>query len=143
MTRKGQRGRRSERGFTLIELLVVLVILVLIGGLVGPQVLKYLGGARSDTAGLQMDNIASALDLYRLDNGRYPTEQEGLQALIAAPSNARRWDGPYLRGGDVPLDPWDRAYVYSGDGTAYSLSSLGADGAEGGDGENQDIVRSN
>lgn len=143
MRRRGQRERQSERGFTLIELLVVLVILVLIGGLVGPQVLKYLGGARSDTAGLQMDNIASALDLYRLDNGRYPTEQEGLQALIAAPADARRWDGPYLRGGDVPLDPWDRAYVYSGDGASFRLSTLGADGAEGGDGENQDIIRTN
>ena len=88
MRAREQRERRSERGFTLIELLVVLVILVLIGGLVGPQVLSYLGGARSDTAGLQMDNIASALDLYRLDNGRSPTEQEGLQALIAAPADA-------------------------------------------------------
>lgn len=143
MARKRQSGRRSDRGFTLIELLVVLVILVLIGGLVGPQVLSYLGGARSDTAGLQMDNIASALDLYRLDNGRYPTGQEGLQALIAAPADARRWDGPYLRGGEVPVDPWDRAYVYTGDGAGFSLSTLGADGIEGGDGENQDIVRTN
>ena len=143
MSPRGRRERQSERGFTLIELLVVLVILVLIGGLVGPQVLSYLGGARSDTAGLQMDNIASALDLYRLDNGRYPTEQEGLQALIAAPADARRWDGPYLRGGEVPVDPWDRAYVYSGDGDGFSLSTLGADGAEGGDGENQDITRTN
>ena len=143
MARKRQPGRRSERGFTLIELLVVLVILVLIGGLVGPQVLKYLGGARSDTAGLQMDNIASALDLYRLDNGRYPTGQEGLQALVTAPADARRWDGPYLRGGEVPVDPWDRAYVYTSDGAGFSLSTLGANGIEGGDGENQDIVRTN
>ncbi len=138
-----QHGRPAEGGFTLIELLVVLVILVLIGGLVGPQVLKYLGGARSDTAGLQMENIASALDLYRLDNGRYPTGQEGLRALIAAPADARRWDGPYLRGDAVPRDPWDRAYVYAGDGAGYSLSTLGADGAEGGDGENRDITRTN
>ena len=143
MARRGQRGRQSERGFTLIELLVVLVILVLVGSLVAPPVLRYLSGARSDTAGLQMQLIGSALDHYRLDNGRYPTEQEGLQALVAAPADARRWNGPYLQGGEVPLDPWERAYVYSGDGASFILSTLGADGAEGGDGENQDIVRTN
>ena len=133
---------RRVRGFTLIELLVVLVILGLLAGLVGPQVMKYLGGANTKTAKLQIEDFSTALDAFRLDMGRYPTTNEGLQTLVIQPSGANRWNGPYLRKNTVPKDPWGNDYQYRAPGQhgAFDLYSLGADGAEGGDGENQDVV---
>lgn len=130
------------RGFTLIELLVVLVILGLLAGLVGPQVMKYLSSANTDTARLQVENLNTALDAYRLEVGRYPSTTEGLLALIQAPPGANRWNGPYLKKSLVPKDPWgnDYHYVAPGQHGPYDLYSLGADNAEGGDGENQDIL---
>ena len=136
------RFRRS-RGFTLIELLVVLVILGLLAGLVGPQVMKYLGGANTKTAKLQIEDFSTALDAFRLDMGRYPNTAEGLNALIAAPGSASRWNGPYLRKNIIPKDPWGHDYQYRAPGQhggAFDLYSLGADNAEGGDGEHQDVV---
>jgi len=135
--------RRRARGFTLIELLVVLTILALIGGIVGTQVLKYVGTAKSETAKLQINQIGSALDLYRLDVGRYPTQQEGLKALVERPANAARWNGPYLKGGQLPTDPWDRAYIYrvpGAGGRDFDVLSLGADGQSGGAGEASDLA---
>lgn len=140
--RHQDRFRRS-RGFTLIELLVVLVILGLLAGLVGPQVMKYLGGANTKTAKLQIEDFSTALDAFRLDMGRYPNTAEGLNALIAAPGSASRWNGPYLRKNIIPKDPWGHDYQYRAPGQhggAFDLYSLGADNAEGGDGENQDVV---
>lgn len=136
------RYPRAAGGFTLIELLVVLVILGLLAGLVGPQVMKYLGGAKSDTARLQIEDMGAALDLYRLEVGRYPTGQEGLQALVEKPPGVDRWNGPYLRKKKVPKDPWGREYQYEqpGEHGQYDLYSLGADGSPGGEGENADIV---
>jgi len=136
------RYPRVAGGFTLIELLVVLVILGLLAGLVGPQVMKYLGGAKSDTARLQIEDMGAALDLYRLEVGRYPTGQEGLQALVEQPPGVDRWNGPYLRKKKVPKDPWGREYQYEqpGEHGQYDLYSLGADGSPGGEGENADIV---
>jgi general secretion pathway protein G len=137
------RRRASEAGFTLIELLVVLAILGLLAGLVAPRVLDYFGRAKSDTARLQIENIAAALDLFRLDVGRYPSTQEGVQALVVSPGGLPGWHGPYLKGASAPVDPWGRPFVYrlpGGEGRAYDLISLGADGAPGGDGENRDIV---
>ena len=131
------------RGFTLIELLVVLVILGLLAGLVGPQVMKYLGGANTKTAKLQIEDFSTALDALRLDMGRYPTTAEGLQALVAQPAGATRWNGPYLRKNIIPKDPWGNDYQYRSPGQhggAFDLYALGADNAEGGDGENQDVV---
>jgi len=136
--------RRASRGFTLIELLVVLVILGLIIGIVAPRAVDLLSGAKSDVARIQVESLSSALDLFRLDVGRYPTTQEGLAALVAAPSNAPGWGGPYLDSEDVPLDPWSRPYVYQvpgQGGRAYRLLSLGADGQPGGEGEDADIAR--
>lgn len=141
-----RRPRRASAGFTLIELLVVLVILGLLLGLVGPQVLGYLGTAKSDTASLQIKNLAATLDLFRLDIGRYPTQEEGLAALAAQPKGTEStngWNGPYVKGGAVPQDPWQRAYIYrfpGEHGQPYDLFSLGADGREGGEDENQDIT---
>ncbi|CAB1274395.1 type II secretion system major pseudopilin GspG [Candidatus Nitrosacidococcus tergens] len=131
-----------NKGFTLIELLVVLVILGLLAGLVGPQVMKYLGGAKSDSTRLQIENIASVLDLYRLDVGHYPSTSEGLQALIEAPAGAKNWDGPYLKKKQVPKDSWGNDYHYRSPGEhgPFDIYSLGADGVEGGERENQDIV---
>ena len=140
---KRQNRLRRSRGFTLIELLVVLVILGLLAGLVGPQVMKYLGGANTKTAKLQIEDFSTALDAFRLDMGRYPNTAEGLNALIAAPGGASRWNGPYLRKNIIPTDPWGHDYQYRAPGQhggAFDLYSLGADNAEGGDGENQDGV---
>jgi general secretion pathway protein G len=137
-----RRRFRREQGFTLIELLVVLAILGLLIGLVAPQVMKYLGRARSDAARIEIQNIAAALDLYRLDMQHYPSQQDGLQALVQTPSGTTGWNGPYLRQTKLPVDPWGRPYVYKipGEHGEYDLYTLGADNAPGGTGENQDVT---
>jgi general secretion pathway protein G len=137
-----QTQKHPECGFTLIELLVVLVILGLLAGLVGPQVLRHLGGAKSDTAQLQISELGAGLDLFHLEVGRYPSSSEGLQALVEAPSSASNWHGPYLKKSTLPKDPWGNEYIYHfpGDHGPYDLYSYGADNAEGGEGDNKDIV---
>lgn len=139
MERK-QLGKRQQ-GFTLIELLVVLVILGLLASLAGPKVISYLGGAKSDTARLQIEEFGATLDLYKLETGRYPSSQEGLQALVQQPSGAAGWNGPYLKKKSIPKDPWGNEYRYVSPGQhgSYDISSLGSDNKEGGDGENRDI----
>jgi len=132
----------QKRGFTLIELLVVLVILGLLAGLVGPRVLSYLGGAKSDTARLQIGEFGAGLDLFYLEIGRYPTTDEGLIALIEQPSDLTNWHGPYLKKRSIPKDPWGNDYIYEspGENGPYDLYSFGMDGTEGGEGDNKDIV---
>lgn len=141
---RGKYGtaRQGEGGFTLIELLVVLAILGLLVALVTPQMLKYLGKAKTDAARIDLHNIESALDLYRLDMSRYPTQQEGLSVLVAPPSGSTSWSGPYLKQRQAPLDPWRQPYVYRipGEHGEYDLYTLGADNAPGGTGENQDVT---
>ena len=142
---KGARPLFRDAGFTLLELLVVLAILALLAGVATPAVIGYLGKAKSDTAQLQIGIFEEALDRYRLDAGGYPTQQQGLDALLTRPAEARRWSGPYLKGAKAPLDPWGRPYVYRTPGTGgrdYDLYSLGADGVEGGEGEDADVGRS-
>jgi len=131
-----------ENGFTLIELLVVLVILGLLAGLVGPQVLRYLGGAKSDTARLQIEELGAGLDLYHLETGRYPTTEEGLSALVEQPAGISNWNGPYLKKKTVPGDPWGNEYHYRspGENGMYDLYSLGQDNMEAGEGDAADIV---
>jgi general secretion pathway protein G len=133
---------RGSRGFTLIELLVVLAILGLLAGLVGPQLIKHLGESKSKAARLQIEELASSLDMYRLDVGRYPTSDEGLNALIEAPGTAKVWNGPYLRKKKMPLDPWNNPYHYVSPGQhgKFDLWTLGADNGEGGDGEDVDVT---
>lgn len=139
--RKTRIGPRSD-GFTLIELLVVLVILGLLAGVVAPNVIKYLGQAKSDTAKVQIESLDHALEQFYLDVGRYPSNEEGLNALISAPNQSGNWHGPYLKKG-VPNDPWGHPYFYRAPGQIshgpYDLYSLGRDGQEGGNGEDADI----
>lgn len=133
--------RNKQTGFTLIELLVVLVILGLLAGLVGPRVMKYVGGAKSDTARLQIEDIGAALDMFYLDNSRYPNSNEGLQALTSQPAGLDNWNGPYLKKKTVPSDPWGNPfnYIMPGQNGEYDLFSLGADNAPGGERDNKDI----
>ncbi len=132
----------KQQGFTLLELLVVLVILGLLASLVGPQVLRHVGSSKSQTAALQISELGAALDLYRLEVGRYPNNNEGLDALIKKPSGVSNWNGPYLKKQLVRLDPWGNEYVYEYPGKHgdYDLFSLGADARAGGEGENRDVV---
>jgi general secretion pathway protein G len=129
-------------GYTLIELLVVLTIISLIVGLVGPRVLNYLGESRAKTAKLQIENFGSALDLFYMDTGRYPTTAEGLGALVQRPSDVEMWNGPYIKGSRVPPDPWGNNYLYRSPVNhmpPYEIVSLGSDGHEGGTGTAADI----
>ncbi len=137
-----QGCRRHEAGFTLLELLVVLVILALISAFAAPRVLKYLGGARTDAAKIQIENLINNFELYKLEVGTYPSEQDGIEALLEAPNDAERWNGPYVRKRDNILDPWGQLYGYRfpGDYGDFDLYSLGADGIEGGEGEDADIT---
>jgi general secretion pathway protein G len=136
-----RRRRRAQAGFTLVEILVVITIIGLIMALVGPRVLNYLSESKAKAAKIQIESFASALDLYYLDLGRYPTSNEGLAALTQS-NNAPGWNGPYLRGGVVPNDPWGHGYVYRAPGqrAPYDIVSLGSDGQEGGSGTAADIA---
>jgi general secretion pathway protein G len=138
-------NRIKKRGFTLIEILVVIVVIAILATLVAPNVFQHVSTAKSSTAKSQIEMISTALDAYRLDNGQYPSTQQGLDALINKPSidPPATWRGPYLRK-EVPLDPWNEPYVYLAPGdvntTGFDLMSYGADKKPGGEGENADIL---
>jgi general secretion pathway protein G len=134
-------ARLSEQGFTLVEMLVVIAIIGLIMGLIGPRVLNYLSESKVKAAKIQIQSFESALDLFNLDAGRYPSTAEGLTALVRRTPGLAAWNGPYLRGGNVPNDPWNNPYVYRAPGEhgAYDIVSYGADGQEGGSGVAADI----
>ncbi len=143
-----QRHKNDMRGFTLIELMVVIVILGILAGLVLPRFMGRTEEAKKTKAKLQIENLESALKLYKLDNGAYPTTDQGLEALVVKPSTGtvpRNWrEGGYLEKAKVPEDPWGRPYVYISPGIKnkdFDLKSLGADGEEGGEEENADIER--
>jgi general secretion pathway protein G len=140
----GKSGPRDrEAGFTLTELLVVLAIMALLMALIAPNFIGRVGGARSQSAEAQIENLAGALEIYSLDVGRYPSTESGLDALVTPPTDAVGWAGPYLRRGGVPLDPWGTAYQYTSQSPDhFSLGSLGRDGAIGGTGEDADISTS-
>ena len=139
-TRHGRRAL-DQTGFTLIELLIVVIILGVLAGLVGPRLFGRVGQSRQAAARVQIELLGAALDQFKLDVGRYPNSQEGLQALQQSPGNAPGWEGPYLKK-DIPRDPWGNPYQYKAPGEhgEYDLSSLGSDGSAGGDGEARDVT---
>ena len=132
---------RQSDGFTLIELLVVMVIIGLLAALVGPRFIRQEEKAKIKATHAQIELLGTALDTFRLDVGRYPTTEEGLEALRTKPGGLERWDGPYLKK-DLPLDPWGKAYAYRSPGEhgPFDIVSYGADGAPGGEGDNRDIT---
>ncbi len=133
--------KHREKGFTLIEMLIVMVILGLLAALVGPRMFGKVGKSKQKAAKAQIALFETALDTYRLDTSKYPTTDQGLQALRVKPSGVERWDGPYLPK-EVPMDPWGHPYQYRSPGEHgdFDIISLGADGSEGGEGEDEDIV---
>jgi general secretion pathway protein G len=136
--RSGVRGS-AEGGFTLLEILVVIVIIGLLIGLVAPAVLRQLGGARLSIAKQSIERLGSVLDLYKLDVGSYPSSDQGLEALVQQPAGVDQWNGPYIQGGKLPLDPWNHPYLYDNpatrQGLAYDLCSHGPDDVQGSPGQ--------
>ncbi len=139
-----RNNRRAEAGFTLVELLVVMVILGLLAALALPNVLGRLRGAKVGAAKTQISAFASAVEAFALDVGRYPTEAEGLDALISQPSSAATWDGPYIKKKNVPKDPWGNPYHYTDQGSTgdFEITSMGSDGRTGGTSDATDISSS-
>jgi general secretion pathway protein G len=135
------RKPKNDAGITLIELLVVMVIIALFATIVGSRVGRTVDKGKKVAAKSQISEFESMLDQFKLDVGRYPSNEEGLQALRTKPANAPNWDGPYSKK-ELPMDPWGRSYVYRFPGTHgdFDLLSYGADGQEGGDGDNADIT---
>lgn len=140
--RKRQFAARGDAGFTLLELLVVLGILTIIAAVAAPQVLAYLGQARSQTAEVQIRNIGTALELFYLHNGGYPSEEVGLAALVEQPAALPSWRGPYLKSANGIMDPWGRTYGYRAPGQygEFDIYTLGRDNQEGGSGEDRDVT---
>ena len=133
--------RRVHTGFTLLELMVVLLILAMLASIATPQVLNHLGKAKSQTAQIQIDALSASLDYYKIDLGHFPSQEQGLQALVQKPDNEPKWDGPYIKKQASLIDPWGHPYLYKLPGAhgAYDLYTYGADGKEGGDGEDRDL----
>lgn len=134
--------RPCQSGFTLVEALVVLVIVGLLALLVAPNLIGRLGKAKGDAAQAQISTLVSAIDLFYIDMGRYPTKEEGLEALLKAPGDDPRWRGPYLRKSQALVDPWGQRFNYRlpGQHGAYDLYSNGSDNAPGGEGDARDLV---
>jgi len=137
-----RRLKAGQDGFTLVEMLVVITIIGMIMALVGPRVLNYLSESRVKAAKIQIQSFSSALDLFYLDAGRFPSSSEGLTALAHPISGVASWNGPYVKGGTVPNDPWGNPYVYKqpAEQAPYEIRSLGSDGQEGGSGTAADIT---
>ncbi len=132
----------NDGGFTLLELLVVLAIMGMLAAIIAPQVIKYLGSSRSQTAKVQVQNISAALELFKLDVGRYPSPDEGLKSLVSAPPGVPSWNGPYLKDTAALNDPWQTPYGYRIPGRKgeFDIFSFGSDHAEGGTGEAKDVT---
>lgn len=132
---------KDNRGFSLIEIMVVMIIIGLLASFIGPQLFGKLGKAKQTTAKAQIEMLMTALDAYRLDVGKYPSQQEGLEALVRNPGESA-WVGPYLAKAKIPLDPWNHPYLYRNPGQTgeVEISSLGNDNKEGGEGEDADVT---
>ena len=134
---------QAERGFTLMEMLVVLVIIGMIAAVAIPQVMKLLESAKHKAARIQLETVSQSLGYYQMDMGGYPTTQEGLRALVKAPAGSDLWNGPYVKDARQVKDPWGRDLIYRSPGVqskSFDLMSLGADGSEGGSGDDRDII---
>ena len=139
-TRSQTLRASANRGFTLLELLVVMAIIGLLAGYVGPRYFAQIGKSEVKVARAQLDALDKALEQYRLDTGHFPTQEQGITAIVKKPANEPRWDGPYLKK-ELPMDPWGRSFVYKfpGERGDFDLVSLGKDGAPGGSGESADL----
>ncbi len=141
--RCAKQSRKRQKGFSFLEIMIVIVIMASIAALVGPMLFSKLDDAKIDQAKIQMKSFRQALDLYQLDNSSFPTSDQGLEALLNKPTRGQiplNWKGPYLRAKTLPLDPWNRPYLYRSNGSNQSIQSLGADGKAGGEGRDADIL---
>jgi len=131
----------KRAGVTILEILIALAIIALIAAVVGPRLISYLGRAKSETAGLQLKQIKSAMQLYYIDMGRYPSDAEGLAALVSSPAGNGDWQGPYLENESGLKDPWGRDYIFhaGSDGALPEILTFGRDGVQGGTGEDADV----
>ncbi len=132
----------ESSGFTFLEMMIVVAIIGLLAAIIAPAMIKKYGKSKREVARVQIENFKTALESFKMDMGRYPTKQEGLKALVEPTEDAENWDGPYLGKKKLPKDPWKREYTYNnpGEHDVYDIISYGADGQEGGDGEDTDIV---
>jgi general secretion pathway protein G len=133
-----KRTRNAEKGFTLIELIVVLVILALLAAVVVPNVTRHMAESKNKIARIQISELEGALQMFAFDVGRYPTNSEGLEALVSNPGNLEAWKGPYVKNGNLPMDPWGKPYVYTcpgGHNNEFDLYTNGYNGVEGQGGE--------
>lgn len=140
LSSKPLRRRRAAAGFSLIEMLVAVAIIGLLVGLVGPAAMNQLQSSRVKSAEAQISQLRAAMDIFLIDTGRYPNEAEGLAALVSNPTQIPGWNGPYLRDGAMPQDPWGAPFLYIPDPNGPRVQSLGADGRTGGEGLNADII---
>ncbi len=142
MSKNFKQREKNNSGFTLIELLIVMVIIGLLAAFIVPKFIGRVGEAKQVSAKAQIELLSTALDVYKLDTGKYPTQDAGLEALINKSDEAKNWKGPYLKKEKIPKDPWRSEYIYNfpGEHGDYDIISYGADGSEGGTDENQDIV---
>lgn len=136
-----QRAKKGS-GFTLIELLIVMVIIGLLAAFIVPKLIGRVGESKQTSAKAQIELLATAIDVYKLDTGKYPTQDSGLSALITKPDAVKNWKGPYLNKEKIPKDPWgvDFIYKYPGEHGDYDIISYGADENDGGTGEDKDVV---
>lgn len=138
-----ERMNRNDDGYTLTELLVVIAIIGLISAVLTPSLMGQLGRSRVKAAELQLDSVAAAVETFRSDMGRYPTEAEGLKALVDAPASEEAWTGPYVKNAKTLQDPWGQAVIYrlTDEGQAFEVLSYGADRKQGGSGVKRDLRR--